>query len=111
MIENAIAQRIQTLLDASGMNLAEAARAAGIPYHTINNLWRCPSAKLSADNADRLAGILGTTSRFILFGEAPAPADRRSAVVAMYDEFDDETRRKLEDYALFLASRRFQSGG
>ena len=109
MLENPIAQRIQERLDKTNMDLAEAVRRAGVSYHTIRNLWRRPTAKLSAHNADRLASVLETTSRFILFGHAPAEGDRRALVVAMYDEFDDETRRQMEDYALFLASRRGQT--
>jgi lambda repressor-like predicted transcriptional regulator len=109
MLENPIAQRIQERLDETGIDLAEAVRRAQVSYHTIRNLWRRPTAKLSAQNADRLAAILGTTARFILFGEAPAAGDRRALVVAMYDEFDDEARRQMEDYALFLASRRGQN--
>lgn len=110
MLENPIAQRIQQRLDETGLGFAEAVRRAGLSYHTIRNLWRRPDATLSAHNAERLAPILETTSRFILFGEAPAPEDRRALVVAMYDEFDDEARRQMEDYALFLASRRAQTG-
>jgi transcriptional regulator with XRE-family HTH domain len=110
MTENPIAQRLQTLLDAQGIKLAEACRRADVNFHTINNLWRRPKGKLGADNADKLAHALGSTSRFILFGEYPAPEDRRSLVLAMYDEFDEEKRRQMEDYALFLASRRAQSG-
>ena len=109
MLENPIAQRIQERLDDTGIDMAEAVRRADVSYHTIRNLWRRPKAKLSAHNADKLAAVLGTTSRFILFGEAPAEEDRRALVVAMYDELDDEARRQMEDYALFLASRRGQT--
>jgi transcriptional regulator with XRE-family HTH domain len=110
MTANPIAHRIQTLLDANGIKLAEACRRADVNFHTINNLWRRPKARLEANNADRLANALGSTTRFILFGEHPAPEDRRATVLAMYDEFDEEKRRQMEDYALFLASRR-QTGG
>jgi transcriptional regulator with XRE-family HTH domain len=109
MIENEIALRIQTLLDAKSVKLAEVARQASVPYHTIANLWRRPKARLSADNADKLAAALGTTARFILFGETPAPEDRRALVMSMYDDFDETKRRQMEEYALFLASRRAQS--
>lgn len=110
LIENAVAQRLQELMDAKGWKPADLSRESGVNFHTLYNLWRRPKAKIDAANADKLAVALGTTSRFILFGEAPAPADRRALVLSMYDEFDDELRRQMEDYALFLASRRHQSG-
>jgi transcriptional regulator with XRE-family HTH domain len=110
MIENPIAMRLQALLDAQGINLADVARDTGVPYHTVNNLWRRPSAKLSAENADKLAARLGTSSRYVLFGEAPATEDRRAKVLALYDDFDDARRQELEDYALFLASRKAKTG-
>lgn len=109
-IENAVARRLQQLMDGKNWKPADLARESGVNFHTLYNLWRRPKAKIDAHNADKLAAALGTSSRFILFGEAPAPEDRRALVLSMYDDFDEEKRRQMEDYALFLASRRSQSG-
>jgi transcriptional regulator with XRE-family HTH domain len=110
MIENPTAKRIQALLDAQNITVADVARETGLSYHTINNLWRRPAAKLSAENAEKVAGALGTTARYILFGDAPATADRLAGILALYDEFDEALRKELEDYALFLASRKARTG-
>lgn len=106
MTENPIAARLQALLVAKGLTLADVARDTQVSYHTVNNLWRRPAAKLSAENAEKLAAALGTTSRYILFGEVPPTEDRRAMILDLYDSSPASDRQELEDFALFLAARR-----
>ena len=107
--ENPIAQRLQALLDQRGEGRADLARGTGLPYHTLNNLWRRGVAKLSAANADLCAAYLGTTQRFILIGEAPPVADRKDHLFLIYEGLDETGRRELEDFAAFLRQKRLKS--
>lgn len=108
MTNNPIAERLESLLDARGEDLAALARGTGISYHTLFNLKRREVAKLSAQNADLCAAYLGTTARFILTGEAPPSADRVALLAAIYESLDETGKREMEDFAAFLRQKRLR---
>lgn len=76
MIENPIAQRIQTLLDQKGEDRRGLALGSGVAYDRVNNLFRRAGAKPNAEDLPKLAAYLETSSEWLLRGGAmPNPED------------------------------------
>lgn len=98
-----LADRIRTIIEATGLSNSEIAAAAKRTPAAVTQWLSGDVQKISADSAFALADRTGFEARWILFGEGPqrlGPINARErALLDHYRQVDEKDRRMVERVA------------
>lgn len=109
-----IAERLREALDALGVSVAEASRASGIPYRSMQNYLRS-EREPNAEALRALNAHLGISVDWLLSGNGQfrvaggrveeslppyrPPDPQEQAIVELYRALDEDARRDIRDAA------------
>lgn len=95
-------QRIMALMTERGMNRADLARKAGIPYQRLNVWFTRENAKPNAADLERVAVAFNVSISYLIAGLEPNPATARDWVFQHYQRLAPDKQKQLEDFVRFL---------
>lgn len=102
------AVRVQTELDARGIDRKVLSDATEIPYHRLTSWFRRAKSKPRGDDLLVVAKYLDLDQAYLLSGGERRPFNPQAAVLAQAALLDDSNLRKLADFAQFLMQQQQQ---
>lgn len=105
-----IAKRIVALLEERGINRAELARRANIPYHRLNPWFVRENAKPNGEDIEAVARVLNVSVSYLLHGGDREAQGPKAWIVQTYDQLDPDRRKQLEGFVKFLLSQQDSQG-
>lgn len=104
---NAVAQRIQVVLDDRKLKLKPVAEAAGVKYYSIYPWWQRESAKPDYEKVKLIASYLSIPVGHFMYGDAiSGTAPTAENLASRIETLEDLDRSAVEKFLDYLVSNR-----
>lgn len=105
---SAFAERLQSEIDARGLDRKALSVATDIPYHRMDPWFRRVKSKPRSDDLLVISRFLDVDPDYLLKGGDRRPFDPGAEVIGIHAQLESAGQQELEEFARFLLQRQQQ---
>lgn len=107
-----LTDKLDQLMEERGLNKADVAKGAGLPYMTVANLWNHGAENIKLSTLRKLASFFNVTLDDLVYGNDVREDDNDIETIAAHregdEEWTEEELRLIEEFKEFVRSQRKQ---